>query len=110
MKKIFALLLLATISVSCSDIEKDVPDCIQSEIRDFRSNLTCDEGATVEEYLFQGQMVYVFDPGTCGADMTSEVISEGCETIGYLGGISGNTIINGESFSNAVYQRTVWEQ
>jgi len=103
-------MLLTAVSVSCGDIEKDVPGCIQSEIREFRSNLTCDDGATVGEYLFQSQRVYVFYPGDCGADMTSEVISEGCETLGFLGGISGNTIINGESFSNAVYQRTVWKQ
>jgi len=110
MKKLFALMLLAAITVSCSDIEKDVPGCIKSEIRKFRSDLACDEGATVEEYLFQGKTVYVFNSGSCLCDGASAVWSEDCEMIGSLGGFSGNTIINGESFSNAVYQRTVWKQ
>jgi len=105
----FVLFILVAACTACSDIDTDSPDCIKHSIRGFRSTTACDDGANVREYLFQGQMVYVFDPGTCGADMTSEVMDEGCETLGYLGGIAGNMIINGESFTNAVYQRTIWE-
>lgn len=110
MKRIFLVFfILAAACSACSDIDPDSPDCIKHSIRGFRSTTACDDGANVKEYLFQGQMVYVFDPGTCGADMTSEVMDESCETLGYLGGIAGNTVINGDSFSNAVYQRTIWE-
>lgn len=53
-------------------------------------------------------MVYVYDPGTCGADQTSEVTNTKCETLGYLGGITGNNKINGEDFSSATFKKTVW--
>ena len=109
MKLIIGLLACSLALMSCSDIDPDAPDCIKHSIRGFRSTTACDEGANVKEYLFQNQLVYVFDPGTCGADMTSEVMDEGCETLGYLGGIAGNTIIKGDSFSGADYQRTIWK-
>jgi hypothetical protein len=41
--------------------------------------------------------------------MTAEVINTDCNTIGYLGGITGNTKINKENFSNAVFNRIVWK-
>ena len=55
-------------------------------------------------------MVYVFDLGTCGADMTSEVLDENCNTLGFLGGIAGNTKINGDDFGNAKYKSTIWSR
>ena len=110
MKKVFLVFfILAAACTACSDIDPDSPDCIKHRTRNFRSEIYCEEGASVKEYLFQGQMVYVFNPGICQFDLTSGVMDEGCETLGYLGGYAGNIIINGESFSNAVYQRTIWE-
>ncbi len=41
--------------------------------------------------------------------MASEVIDSDCNSLGFLGGISGNTEINGEDFSNAIIQSTTWE-
>lgn len=58
----------------------------------------------------QGKTVYVFDPGNCGADMTSEVIDSDCNSLGFLGGISGNFEINGGDFSDAIFQITTWEK
>lgn len=55
-------------------------------------------------------MVYVFDPGTCGDDMTSEVVDSECNSIGFLGGISGNMEINGEDFSTATFESLTWEK
>jgi len=109
MKTLISSLLLSFMLASCVEIDPDSPDCIKHSVRGFRSTEACDDGASVKEYIFQNQSVYVFDPGICGADMTSEVLDEGCETLGYLGGIAGNTIINGEDFSIAVYQKTIWE-
>lgn len=105
------LIILATTSlVSCSkyDIEKDTPSCIKSKIKQFDKEIECDNGVKVSKYTFQGTNVYVFNPGTCGADMTSEVVNSSCESQGHLGGFAGNVIINGETFNNAVFVGDVW--
>jgi hypothetical protein len=106
-----SLLSLLVFISSCEKIEDDVPDCLRDEIRSFsRTSFLCDKGATVEEFLFQGEFVYVFNPGNCGADMGADVIDESCNNIGFLGGIAGNMIINGVVFhQEAVFQRIVWE-
>mgnify|MGYP000076591706 CR=1 FL=1 len=61
-------------------------------------------------YDFLGEKVYVFDPGTCGADMTSEVIDEDCNSLGFLGGIAGNVEINGANFSEAIARKIIWKR
>jgi hypothetical protein len=111
MKKIFFLILILPVFCACNklDIAKGTPDCVEDHIRNFNKNAVCDD-ATVKEYTFQGIDVYVYDPGTCGADMSSAVTDSGCNTLGYLGGFTGNTKINGEEFSNAVFVRTIWEK
>ena len=72
------------------------------------NSLICEHGANVKEYIFQGQTVFVFDIGYCGADLSSGVVDNNCNLIGTLGGFLGNTKINGEEFSYAKYVRTVW--
>jgi len=42
--------------------------------------------------------------------MASEVLNQECESICYLGGQSGNQTINGENFSNAHFEETIWEK
>jgi hypothetical protein len=81
--------------------------CINSKINAFQ-NECCDQGASVEEYTFQQEQVFVFNMGTCGADLPAYVLTSNCDTLGFLGGIAGNTTINGENFSNASLVGTVW--
>ncbi|MDQ3395291.1 MAG: hypothetical protein M3512_14430 [Bacteroidota bacterium] len=102
----FSLLIIS----SCNqiDIDNDAPACIRTKIKAF-SKESCKDGA-VKEYSFQDATVYLFEPGTCGADMTAEVLDSNCNTIGHLGGIIGNTIINEEDFSNAESLKTIWER
>lgn len=111
MEKLSILLLSAFVFISCNklDIEKDTPKCVENKIIDFNKYSTCDN-ANVKEYIFQGNTVYTFEPGTCGADMTAEVISSDCNSLGFLGGIIGNTKINGEEFTNAIFIKTTWEK
>lgn len=90
------------------DIEKGTPDCVRQHIREFNKR-ACEKGASAKEYIFQSKTVYVLDPGTCGADLSAKVIDMDCNDMGYLGGIDGNTKINGEAFSNATFIRTLWE-
>jgi len=86
-----------------------VPVAIKIAIEKFDKENSC-SSAKVDECKFQSQIVYVFDPGICGADFASRVADKDDQTLGYLGGISGNTKINGEDFSNAKYIRTVWKK
>ena len=110
MKSLLLFLFSFVLITSCakSEIANNTPDCIIDDIKEFEKTC-CEEGANVKEYRFQGELVYVFDPGTCGADMTSEVKDEECNSLGHLGGISGNTTINGEDFSSADFKRLIWE-
>lgn len=110
-KSLLILLTLVSI-ISCQklDIEKGTPNCIENLIIDFENSQSCENGVNVKKYTFQGMAVYVFDPGICGFDVTSEVVDSECNSLGYLGGISGNTEINGEDFSNALFESTVWEK
>jgi len=64
----------------------------------------------VKQYIFQGQTAFVFEIGACGADLTSDVVDNECKLLGRLGGFIGNTIINGDDFSDAQYVRTVWSR
>jgi hypothetical protein len=94
---------------ACQKKEKEilVSDCIKSKIETF---WFCEQSGAVGQYSFQGQIVYVFDPGTCGADMQAPVYNENCECIGSLGGFAGNNIINGVLFSdNAKFIKNIWK-
>jgi hypothetical protein len=113
MNKVKFLLLLYVLALmtACNkpDIEKGTPKSIVNKIKDFDKSSVCDD-AKVNEYTFQGNTVYTFEPGSCGADMTTEVVNTEGNSLGNLGGIAGNTQINGEDFSHAVFIKTVWEK
>jgi hypothetical protein len=85
------------------------PPCISAQIEAFKTN-TCEHGASVNEYNFQNRSVFAFTMGNCGGDMSTPVFDSECNILGYLGGISGNTKINGVEFSTAVYIRTLWSK
>lgn len=103
------ILILAFVSCNKSNDEKDTPACISNKITEFDRSSSCNS-ANVKQYTFKGETVFTFDPGTCGADMTTEVQDYNCNTLGYLGGITGNTKINGEDFSKATYIKTIWQK
>jgi hypothetical protein len=95
---------------SCEKIDSDTPDCIKKLIRTQDGLGLCESGAFLNLYSFQSQNVYVFDPGSCGADMAATVFSENCEKLGILGGFAGNTKINGVEFGQvAVKIKTLWK-
>lgn len=81
----------------------------QTKIIAFDSN-SCENGAKVDQYVFQGQTVFVFILGFCGADLPVEVVDRNCNHGGTLGGLGGNTKVNGEDFSNAKYVQTIWSR
>jgi len=105
------ILVAFTLSIlsfsSCKKTESSA--CINSKIEIFKNGDICETTANIKKYKFQNKDVYVFDSGNCGADMTSSVIDINCNILGYLGGITGNTKINNEDFSNAIFIKTIWE-
>src|SRR6218665_162442 len=112
MKKLtFFMLLAVSLAAACNKqgIAKGTPACVKQKIKTFEKESSCGD-ASVKKYNFQGKTVYAFEPGTCGADMTTEVISESCSSLGFLGGFAGNTTINGEDFSKAELVETVWKK
>jgi hypothetical protein len=110
MKKILIVcLLFLTFTCNKENVSADVPKPVEKEINKFSENSACDD-AHVDEYSFQDKTVYVFDEGTCGADMMSSVMDSDGKTIGSLGGITGNTTVNGEQFDSAIFKRTVWKK
>jgi len=105
------LSVLAVFSGSCKKkiMVDGTPECLGKRITTFDKEQSC-EDIRVDEYLFQSKPVYLFEPGTCGADFTTEVIDTDCNTLGHLHGIAGNAMINGENFSSATYVRNVWHR
>jgi hypothetical protein len=113
MKKLFLILFVIT-QLCCEKIELSdgTPECITNSIKKSKKNsFSCNEKKDmVDEYSFQGRLVYVFYFGQCGNDIPYDVINSECEVIGSLGGFVGNGKINGESFSSAKFIRTVWKK
>jgi hypothetical protein len=102
----YLLAIFLVLFTTCKKKEIVVPDCIKSLVGTF---WFCQNSGAVGQYLFQGKIVYVFDPGTCGADMQEGVFNEDCECIGALGGIIGNATINGVTFfENAKLLKVIW--
>ena len=126
MKNILTLVFLAVISCKCKQTTTDktaidknnvvkqteqiASNCIVERITVFRKNTQCKTGSKVTSYLFQKQLVYVFEEGPCGADMTASVLDKDCNELGMLGGFIGNTKINGIPFSEAIFQEIIWKQ
>ena len=94
---------------SCEKIADEVPECLESTIEDFDDDwyLTV---TRVEEFRFQDELVYHFVPQEIVVDAQSAVFNSDCELIGWLGGLAGNTEINGEDFNTAELIRVVWPE
>jgi hypothetical protein len=115
-KSLFAATLLYILlsGSSCTKssrlLSSKYPACLNTELQNFlKSGGSCPSGNTVKLYEFQQKKVYVIAPGSCGADMSSKVLNEDCVELGNLGGFTGNTKINNEDFSNAVYKETIYK-
>ena len=111
MKKISGFIVLASslllLAFQCGKGDDLVASCIQDKIGTF-STQACPTGATIKSYYFQSEFVYVFDYGPCGADMALPVLNNNCDTLGFLGGFIGNTMINNQDFHSAEFVKTIW--
>jgi len=83
--------------------------CIDEEIDYFASHLACIHNAKVDKYIYQGETVYAFFPGGCTNGERTEVFTQNCYSLGFLGGVHNNEYINGTHFySHANFISTVW--
>lgn len=104
------LMLFLFVIAACQTDDENLPHCLDDEIRDFKKEVFCNNGATVSSYEFQDDLVYIFSDGLCISDGLSKVISSDCDSLGILGGIAGFSEINGVNFdSAAVFVEIVWE-
>ncbi|MDG1253539.1 MAG: hypothetical protein P8N56_07655 [Schleiferiaceae bacterium] len=102
------LWLSLSICFACEPSLKPAPECLDHSLTQFKT-WCCSQGAAIDSYNFQGQTVYLFDPGLCGGDFPNYVLDGQCDTLGFLGGIAGFTEINGQPFmANAQFQYRLW--
>jgi hypothetical protein len=113
MKKMFCWLVITTpLLFACSKkvTNETIPECVSKDIQAIEKNIKA-IGPIVNQYTFQENTVYLIDEGLGFADSQSKVVDSKCNELGYLGGIMGNTKINGDDFFiSAVYVKTVWKR
>lgn len=111
----FPFLLLTVIIISCekSTVAESVPECIKANIKANEDSTNWYVG-NVEEYQFQGKLVYAFNPDTkVIADAASYVLTSTCEPLCSVGGFGGPAVnlCNGSNFfQDAVFVRVVWDK
>ncbi len=102
------ILILFLFFTSCG---QDLPDCIEEQIDEFKSEQETCKGAKVEKYIFKEQTVYALQEGNCVFDAGIAILNENCVTICFLYGISGDGYCEGLHFvDNATLDDVIWEQ
>jgi hypothetical protein len=104
----FALLIL--FGACKKETEDSVPDCIRNNIERYKDNPNWFI-KSIDEYQYQGMTVYIFNPVPNYADAQTAIVKPDCTNACFLGGITGNRMCNGESFTEkAVFVRTIWQK
>jgi hypothetical protein len=90
----------------------DTPACIAEFINSYKNEPRWYVGS-VDEYEFQGRLVYAFDPSKNLADGATSIKSADCVDMCSVGGFAGprNSQCNGDNFfEKAVLKRTIWKR
>jgi hypothetical protein len=94
-------------------IASGVPACISQEIKDNSKNPDWFIGS-VEEYEFQGKLVYAFQPDTKRIkDGATTIKDDHCNTLCNVGGFGGPSVnlCNGDNFfKQSVLKRVIWKK
>jgi len=115
MKTVLLFCFLGVINSACKKcaLPSDIPACIKSAIDANKNNSDWEVG-NVEEYSFQGKIVYAFNPDTRKiADGATTVQTSDCKNLCSVGGFGGPAInmCNGDNFfQKAVLLRKIWEK
>lgn len=94
-------------------IAAGVPQCIKENIKTNQEAQNWYVG-NVEEYKFQGKLVYAFNPNNkVIADGSSSVLTSTCDQLCTIGGFGGPAVnlCNGTNFyQQAIFVREVWNK
>ncbi|MDA7501775.1 hypothetical protein N8482_00710 [Chitinophagales bacterium] len=105
-------LLFITLLLVFSSCEGDnvLPDCIDSELDDFKT-VACSFTGELTEWEFDEREVYCFYYGDCVDDDRAEIYDEDCVLLCTLFGLSGNTECEGMDWnSTAILKRSIYVQ
>lgn len=109
-KLIFGIVVLCSF-LSCEKINvpKDVPKCIQKNIKRIKKKDVSNPPSGVWQYEYNGQEVYYFPPTCC--DMPSTLMDEGCKAIcspdgGLTGGGDGKCP---DFFAKRTNEKLIWQ-
>ena len=111
MKWITLLAIVTVFGANCQTTKNKatLSTCIQTFID---SNKTTWQVGSVEEYEFQGKLVYAFTPSKNIMDGTTLIKSASCVDLCSVGGFAGlkNSNCNGDNFfEKAIFKRKIWE-
>lgn len=111
----FNIIIILSVLISCKrpDIASNIPPCIYKEIAGNKSDPRWYTGS-IQEYLFEGKIVYAFNPDNkIIADGATVIKDKNCNTLCSLGGFGGPKInmCSGENFwQTATLKRTIWKK
>ena len=110
--KVLIACLCVMLAANCQQkkIATSIPNCIQSYID---SNAMGGYLGGVEEYEYQGKLVYAFGPSQQIKDGATLIKAADCKNLCSVGGFAGprNSNCNGENFfEKAVLKRKIWPQ
>jgi len=115
MKSLLFLFLIITISGACQKMKtgsSNIPRCIQTYIDSIKNNPGRQVGI-VEEYEFQGKLVYAFGPSKNLRDGSTLIKTSDCKDLCNVGGFAGlkNNQCNGDNFfEKSVLKRKIWTE
>lgn len=112
MKKLCILLLISWLTFSCEnlDIPSGLPSCIEDQIKSELMNhqVRSPKKSQVKAYLYLGEKVFIYDPGSGYTDWLYTAINQECEVICEFGGFAGlNTCPDFNE--QAEYLGIIWE-
>lgn len=108
-KGLFVCLVLSSLLVSCEkDPVNKLPSCISQRIQQIKSQPVWNPPATINEYEYNGQTVYLISAPCC--DQYNTLVDQNCNTIcAPSGGITGKGDGKCPDFSEkAKFVRLVW--
>lgn len=109
MKYLLILLSPLLLAGDCTKKTTEIPSCVQLKINQIKAVPVWSPPAEVNEYTYQGKLVYLFSADCC--DMFNEVYDEKCNYIcAPTGGITGNGDGKCTDFkSTAKFERLIWK-
>ncbi|MGE5520319.1 MAG: DUF6970 domain-containing protein [Candidatus Dadabacteria bacterium] len=107
--RIAVIILACLTSATCNKLRVTVPPCIEQKINTIKAQPKWNPPAQVDEYMYKGQIVYLFSGNCC--DQYNELYDASCT---YLcapsGGITGKGDGKCTDFSTAAtLVRTIWK-